>query len=368
MEITKQYKIRDLKLEGDQGAFSAVFATLNVVDSDGDLTVPGAFGEQRVIVSAYGHGSWGGALPVGKGRIYERGEEAIVEGRFFLDTQAGGETYKTVKNIGDLQEWSYALPEIDYEIREEDGERIRVLKRIKVNEVSPVLMGSGVNTRLLDIKNISAKRAFNSHSTATDDSAWSASTNEKRVQKDKPRSYYGKIYAFYDPDGEVGNKSTYKFIHHFIGENGNPGAASTRACSNGIAVLNGARGGTNIPDADRQGVWRHLSKHLRDADMEPPELRSLDANEKQMPLLDHIEVLLADASAVVQRIKDVADLREEDNRHPSESTLKRAGLITTSFEELIRELEEVREKHDEVYVEFLRYQKIISDRRRKDAC
>lgn len=151
----KVYHLKDFqfKEEGEEaGSFSAVFSTLNVIDADGDITLPGAFGEQKVIISAYNHGSWNGELPVGKGRIYEKGEEAIVEGQFFLDTDGGMETYKTIKNVGDLQEFSYALPEIDYEIREEDGQRIRVLKKIRVNEVSPVLMGSGVNTRLLNVK------------------------------------------------------------------------------------------------------------------------------------------------------------------------------------------------------------------------
>lgn len=361
MKHTKRYAIRDLKLDGERGQFMAVFATMNVVDRDGDLTVPGAFGEQRVIISAYGHGSWGGTLPVGKGRIYEKGEEAIVEGMFFLDTAGGSETYKTVKNLGDLQEWSYALPEIDYEIREEDGERIRVLKRIVVNEVSPVLMGAGVDTRTLDVKSVT-KRAFGSHSTGTDDAAWSAGTNEKRVKKDQARSYYSKIYAYYDPDGEVGNKSTYKFIHHFVGEGGDPGAASTRACSNGIAILNGGRGGANIPDADRQGIWRHLARHLRDADMEPPELRSIDAEGTPLRLIDHVEVSLTDIQEVVERIKSVGTLCEDDGRM-SASTARRAALVKASLEDLIRTLEEVQERHDRGYREFARFQKTIADRR-----
>jgi hypothetical protein len=54
----------------EKGAVRAIISTMNVVDHDGDLVLPGAFGQQRVIISAYGHGSWQGALPVGKGRIY----------------------------------------------------------------------------------------------------------------------------------------------------------------------------------------------------------------------------------------------------------------------------------------------------------
>ena len=44
--MTKQYKSLgrvELKIDGDAGAFRATIATLNVIDKDGDVTVPGAF-------------------------------------------------------------------------------------------------------------------------------------------------------------------------------------------------------------------------------------------------------------------------------------------------------------------------------------
>lgn len=155
MKQFKTFRLKDAEFDDDAGQFRAVFATMNVIDSDDDVTLSGAFGDQKVIISGYGHASWGGgttALPVGKGRIFEKGDDAIVDGRFFLDTEAGKETYLTVKNVDELQEWSYALPEIDYEFEQRDGRTIRALKRIVVNEVSPVLMGAGVATRLLGIK------------------------------------------------------------------------------------------------------------------------------------------------------------------------------------------------------------------------
>ncbi len=149
----------ELKLDGaGEGTFEAVFATLNVIDKDRDLTEPGAFGRQEVIISQYNHGSWregAKALPIGVGVISERGAEAIINGEFDLSDEDAKKTYEKIKYLkakGRVQEWSYSLPEIDYEMRDIDGERIRVLKKITVNEVSPVLRGAGVNTRLLDIK------------------------------------------------------------------------------------------------------------------------------------------------------------------------------------------------------------------------
>lgn len=117
--------------------------------------------------------------------------------------------------------------------------------------------------------------AISVHHTATDDGAWDGPANKTRVKTDQPQAYFARIYAHRDADGDARLKTTYRFIHHFISADGGPGAASTVACSTGIGVLNGARGGTIIPSSDRSGVWRHMAAHLRDADMEPPELSAL---------------------------------------------------------------------------------------------
>lgn len=111
------------------------------------------------------------------------------------------------------------------------------------------------------------------HHTETSDKSWDGPANEARLKTDQNYSYYRRAYAWRDPDGDEENKSTYKFIHHEVDGEGNPGPANIRACIAGIAVLNGARTPTTIPDADYQGVYNHLAAHLRDADVEPPELK-----------------------------------------------------------------------------------------------
>ncbi|MBW1992223.1 MAG: S49 family peptidase, partial [Deltaproteobacteria bacterium] len=123
--------------------------------------------------------------------------------------------------------------------------------------------------------------AFRPHQTATSDGPWDGPANKVRVRSGEDRTYYGKIYAWYDPEGDEGVKETYKFIHHEVGEDGRPGPANLTACSTGIGVLNGGRGGTTIPAADRKGVWEHLAKHLKDAGKEAPPLKS---EEKEQPL------------------------------------------------------------------------------------
>ncbi|HUV94562.1 MAG TPA: HK97 family phage prohead protease [Anaerolineae bacterium] len=133
------------------GEFTAVIATLNVKDEDGDVSLPGAFttGEQ-VRISHWGHG-WD-QLPTGRGVIREEHEEGLVDGRFFLSTQTGKEHYETVKGLGELQEWSYGYDVLESEYGQFEGEDVRFLKRLKVIEVSPVMLGAGVGTRTTTIK------------------------------------------------------------------------------------------------------------------------------------------------------------------------------------------------------------------------
>lgn len=131
-----------------KGEVEAVFATLNVKDKDDDVTTSGAFENgAEVVISAYGHKTWEGALPVGKGVIQEVGDEVVMKGRFFLNTTAGRDTFEVVKELGAKQEWSYGFTVKDSEHGEHEGKSVRFLKRMDVHEVSPVLRGAGVNTR-----------------------------------------------------------------------------------------------------------------------------------------------------------------------------------------------------------------------------
>lgn len=114
--------------------------------------------------------------------------------------------------------------------------------------------------------------AIGSHSTATSNAPWDGPANEARCPAEA--GPLTASHAWRDPSGDPSVKTTYRYIHHFIGGNGQVGAASTVACSAGIAVLNGGRGGTTIPAADKIGVHAHLAKHLRDAGREPPPLRT----------------------------------------------------------------------------------------------
>lgn len=117
--------------------------------------------------------------------------------------------------------------------------------------------------------------AVESHDTPTTDAAWDGAAAVKRLPSPMSLETARNAFAWIDDsavtDGEV-PKSACKFPHHEVSADGMPGAANLVACSAGIAVLNGGRGGADIPDADVQGVYDHLARHLKDADKEAPPL------------------------------------------------------------------------------------------------
>ena len=146
----------ELKLD-DEGHFEAIFSTFNVIDHDGDVTLPGAFEEgAEVIVGAYGHNTWSGALPVGKGVIKQTDKDARIVGEFWLNTKSGKEHYTVAKELGVKQEWSYGydikgtgdVEELPEELQRAD----RVLTKLEVFEVSPVLRGAGIDTQTVVVK------------------------------------------------------------------------------------------------------------------------------------------------------------------------------------------------------------------------
>jgi hypothetical protein len=273
-----RFEIKD----AEQGTVSAVFATFNVIDSDGDVTVPGAFEDgAQMAISAYGHTSWQGALPVGIAKIRTTGTEAILDGQFFMDTEHGRDTFRTVKRLHDagLGEWSYGYDVVKHTFGEHSGRKARFLQKLLVHEASPVLVGAGVNTRTLAAKSgstrpsgrssVTALKSIRPHETDVVNRRWDPAA-ELADLAEASLTDLRSMAAYVNTDADPETKAAYGMLHH----HGPNGPANARACILHIARLNGAAGGTELGETERKAVYDHLAAHLRDADREPPELRA----------------------------------------------------------------------------------------------
>ncbi|MER7002215.1 hypothetical protein ABT297_04090 [Dactylosporangium sp. NPDC000555] len=325
--------LRTLQIKSaDAGLVSAVFCTFGVVDHDGDVVYKGAIEDgKEVVISAYNHASWGpGAIPVGKGVIRIAGNEAVLDGEFFMDTTPGQETFNTLKRLGRLAEYSWGFDVLDGTPNQHGG---RDLKSVDVHEVSPVLKGASIGTRTLAMKDRTAaasagarRRAIPVHETTIVSRPWDSAGMEKALDTDRP-SDLRSVYAWVDPNGDPEVKASYRFPHH----HGVKGPANLRACLGGIAVINGARGGTNLSLADRKAIYEHLAAHVRDADHEPPEFRPSGAPTK---FNDELLETLAGVSGLLDSAQRVVALRASKGKQLSKVNAELLGWIGDDLKRL----------------------------------
>lgn len=367
----KQLSNVDIK-NADRGEFSAVFSTYNVVDSDGDVTLPGAFEDgAEVLVSSYGHTTWQGALPVGKGRIRSTKSEAVCDGQFFMDTTQGRDTFQVVKALGGSQQWSYGFDTVDSEPGKFDGRSVKFLKRLKVHEVSPVLIGAGVNTRTLAVKSLlesgydpsdaariaeralgvsEYRSAIRPHDVEVTAKQWEPGEVEALIDDATPIPDLRSMHAWVNPNDDPEKKSAYEFLHH----HGPFGEANLRACYLGVARLNKAAG---IPDEDRAAVYAHLASHIRDADKEPPELRAVNdhsALKFQEQIIDAVAVNIA----LTNRASEVLALRATKGKSLGSAS---ADLLEWWFDTMRKARTVLDSPQDDAAREYLRFIQSIQD-------
>ncbi len=154
MDIERKTFRGEIKQIDGEGAFEAVIATLDVVDSDGDIIVPGAFQNATISVLP-AHDSR--SVPLGKAKMEDRGDKAIAVGQYNLEIPAAKDWHNALKfdlkNPPVVQEWSFAFRILESSMETRDGEDIRILEKLDIMEVSPVLRGAGVDTGTISAKN-----------------------------------------------------------------------------------------------------------------------------------------------------------------------------------------------------------------------
>ena len=154
-QSTKSFGGFEIK-DAEKGEVEAVVATYGVVDKDKDIIRKGAIEDgATVLMSRYGHDAVFGNQPVGKGKIYSEGDKAIFKGKLFMGTQAGRETFEVLKEVGSWQQWSFGFRTLGAETPSDEESKAgarQILTKLDAFEVSPVIIGAGVGTRTLAVK------------------------------------------------------------------------------------------------------------------------------------------------------------------------------------------------------------------------
>ena len=265
-------------LDEEKGTVECVFSTFNVKDHDGDVTLPGAFTEgQAVAISAYGHRIWDGAPPMGKGHISSNSKEAVFKGQFFMDIDDAVKTFRAVKGMGEMQQWSYGFEVVDAEMGEKDGERVKFLKTLDVYEVSPVLRGAGIGTRTTSAKNHNGGRGVGVVTSSLVPIAVHETRKAFSVTEWKGADYGNTaptfetlhaVHAAWDPTSNPLEEKSYAFAHHETA--GGPANTGELLLIVG-QVLALKYAPDLVPSLPRlsptaiKGVYDHATAHLLDA-------------------------------------------------------------------------------------------------------
>jgi len=191
----------------------------------------------------------------------------LAKGRLTLDSFWGKEAWALMKD-GALNEGSFGYEAVKFDFETlPNNIMVRNLREVKLYEISPVPLGMNALTQIRAVKAAvfeMMKRAIPPKETpkASEDTAWDAGEVLKDVEGAKQLRL---IHAWVDAEGDPEAKSSYKLPHHLP-----DGKVVWKGVAASGAVLMGARGGVDIPEADVPGVRKHLAVHYAQFEKTPP--------------------------------------------------------------------------------------------------
>jgi prohead serine protease len=149
-ERTKTLRLPlDFKDAPDGHAIAAI-VHFDAVDLDGDVVLKSAWptGEALPIQPSHDWTSYA----IGEGKTGVKGDWGTVELDFFTETTAGRDWYLSAKRRGDRQQWSFGYQVLEAEPGVKDGMPVQFLKKLKLLEASPVMLGAQPASHTMAIK------------------------------------------------------------------------------------------------------------------------------------------------------------------------------------------------------------------------
>jgi hypothetical protein len=177
-----------------------------------------------------------------------------------------------------------------------------------------------------------------------DEWAWNSGSQNEILGPDGDNwDLYRKAHLWYDPENQY-VKSGYKLpIARMYG---NELRVVFRAVSAAMAALNGARGGVDIPEKDRKGVYDQIVRYYTEFDKEAPELKSeeevnemifvedfVDNIKDKLPGLDSTEIELSNDVPLNDSCDKTQDKKETLVRQDAHRSADPANPVINSHEE-----------------------------------
>ncbi len=149
IDVPVKFKIIDVKKANGKMLISAYVSIFGNIDLSGDIIQKGAFAESLLVKLPKGVWSHNWDQPIAKTiSAVEDDKGLLIEAEFIAGVQQAEEAYRLIKG-GVIDEFSIGFMVLDDEYQE-DG--VRVIKKARLYEWSPVLVGANPKTELVSIK------------------------------------------------------------------------------------------------------------------------------------------------------------------------------------------------------------------------
>lgn len=360
MEIKKMvvpFEIKEFSEDGEFFIFKGYASTFGNVDRGGDVILPGAFIDSIAEMKRLGdflpvvwqHNS---DEPIGiYTAFYEDTKGLWVEGKLPKeDTFVSGRVIPQMK-VGSVRKlsigYSVWMDGGSFEIRDD----VRFISKLVLWEVSPVTIPMNNEADILEMK---ALVPFQDLPLADRDKPWNASAAKARVKTwaganeglDSPsiQKKYSKAFLWYDKE-EADTFAAYKLPIADVIDG--KLTAIPRGIFAAAGVMRGARGGVDIPEADKAGVIKHIERYYSKMDMESPfkegasfridDFKSLSDRELEGLLKAGVCFSSQNTKVIISTLK-AAGLRDEDSAGHRDGEF--LGGVFTELKNIQQELEE----------------------------
>jgi len=339
----KNFKF-DIKDITEQGTFEGYASIYNTVDLVGDVIVPGAFDR---------------TLNHKKGRVpflldHDSTKRA---GAVFLSSDSKGLLVRGILNLNNIY-GQMALADMKFykeqevptgfsigydTVKEDWRDGVRYLKELRLWEVSYVTFPAHPDAQIIDVKTVVP---YQDLPLADEGHAWDANAAVIRVRKwassdgsgakeTMDWGKYQKAFCWYDAEDKE-NFGAYKLPIGDIVDD------KLYAIPRGIfavaAVLQGSRGGVDIPEADQERIRANIEKYYHKMD------RTAPWEEKDFKygriLSSKNEQLLRDAITALQGILEALAVEEDSGDHSKSTQLASDDIL--EIEQLNKLLKEMK--------------------------
>lgn len=284
--IVSPFEIKELKEDDNNYIVEGMASVYGNVDLGDDIVEVGAFtqdlakkGNTRTILWQHFSNE-----PIGIGEFKEQDNGLFVKIKMPKADQFVRERVMPQIKIGSVTGLSIGYMTEDYSMDTVNGKRVRRLKRCGLRETSAVTFPMNEEARIMaakqylldhDIKNLEDSKAvpsYKNYQLMPIDTKWDKGKAVKQIREktgsqEEASTTYKNGFMYFDAENSE-KLTAYKLPYVYV-EDGQFKAVP-KAIFAIAAALAGARGGVDIPEADKNQIKSQINKYYEKMDREPP--------------------------------------------------------------------------------------------------